>query len=92
MPHSTADEVATPFEAAEEDTDIPDAPPTNKDEAEQEDSEDGLVDGITDTNGTIKQELKLEDLFKDDDDDDDEFPSASLPADNAESSPPAAPV
>ena len=90
MPHSTADEFTSVPQAAEEDTEIPDAPPVNGGEVSSDGSGDGYVADKSQPNGVHKQEVKLEDLFNDDDKDDEEFPSSSAPTDNAGSSPLAA--
>lgn len=89
MPHSTTDQ---PPPDAEEDTEIPDAPPPDCHETDSERSRDGSVADKLRTNGVHKQEVKLEDLFNDDEDDDDEYTASSTSVDKGGNSPPAAPV
>lgn len=89
MPHSVSPEPSSPAtESREEDSTLPDAPTHNVD---QQDIALKGDDPESTATGSVKEEVRLEDLFNDDDEDD-EFPSSSPPDAKVESSPPAAPL
>ena len=96
MPHSTVDDVVPALKKAEEDIDIPDAPPASSDEADSDGSADGSrersIEDALSKSGARTQEVKLEEIFNDDDEDDEEFPDSSAPAEDIASSPPADPM
>ena len=83
MPHSTLDDSLPSPKDADEDIDLPDAPPLN---------EHVNNNGIPSANDTQKQDVKLEDLFNDEDSDDEEFPNSSISNEKMESSPPGNPL
>ena len=77
------DDSITPVKEAEEDMDLPDAPPLG---------EDNTDNRLPPSDSAQKQDVKLEDLFHDEDSDDEEFPTSGTSNGKMQSSPPAVPM
>lgn len=89
MPHSVSPEPSpTAPESWEEDSTLPDAPANHVEEQDIPLRGDNAESTVA---GSLKEEVKLEDLFNDDDEDE-EFPSSCPPGGVVESSPPTAPL